>query len=65
VSYLVLGYILIVLIYLTYSAAGIYHLWNYGYVGDWTRKIIIIYSILSVAVIVTSLMLMLPLALMS
>jgi len=56
-EYLMLFYGLFLVAYVGYSAVGIYHLWRFGYVGDATRPVIIIYSTLSVLIVVLSLVL--------
>lgn len=47
-------YIAITLAFLVFSAAGVYHLWRFGYSGDLSKIIIMIYSVLSLAVVITS-----------
>lgn len=49
-------YFIFVLIFAIYSAAGIYHLWRFGYSGDLSKAAIIIYILLSSAVILSTLM---------
>lgn len=48
-------YLIFILIFIIFSVAGIYHLWRFGYSGDLSKAIIVIYSFLSAGVIVTSL----------
>lgn len=48
-------YILFIIVFLVFSAAGIYHLNRYGYAGDMSKPAIIFYSIASLAVIFLSL----------
>ena len=57
--YILIFYLIILVAYAAYSIAAIYHLWRFGFVGDLTKKAIIIYLILSTVVIVTSLILIL------
>ncbi|MFA6963913.1 MAG: hypothetical protein WC227_04385 [Patescibacteria group bacterium] len=48
-------YLCVVLAFVIYSGVGIYHLWRFGYSGDLSKLAIVIYSIVSVAIIVTTL----------
>jgi hypothetical protein len=48
-------YLLFVLVFLVYSAAGIYHLWRFGYSGDLSKAVIYIYSLVSIVIIILSL----------
>lgn len=57
--YFLILYIIFIVIFLIYSAMGIYHLWRFGYVGDFTKPVIIIYSVLAAAIIIFSLVLIL------
>jgi hypothetical protein len=57
-QYLILIYIATVILFAGYSIAGIYHLWRFGYSGDLSKAIIIVYSVVSVGVIIISLSLM-------
>lgn len=54
VNLVITAYALVVVAFLIFSYAGIYHLRRYGYAGDLTKPIIIIYSLLSVTVLVVS-----------
>lgn len=54
-TYLLILYFVFLLGFMAYSAAGIYHLWRFGYAGDLTRPIIIIYSFLATFIIIVSL----------
>jgi len=56
-AYVFIFYLIFLLGFLIYSLAGIYHLWRFGYSGDLTKAIIIIYSFISAAIIVVSLFL--------
>ena len=49
---LLISYIIFLLAFIVYSAAGIYHLRRFGYVGDLTKPVTAIYIIVSIAVIV-------------
>ncbi|MCX6812554.1 MAG: hypothetical protein NTW79_02955 [Candidatus Berkelbacteria bacterium] len=49
--YLLLAYIIFIIIFAVFSAIGIYHLWRFGYVGDFTKPAITIYIIVSVCII--------------
>jgi len=44
-------YAIILVVFVVYSIWGLFHLKNYGYVGDACQKVIIIYTILSALVI--------------
>lgn len=54
---LLICYLIFLAIYLVYSLVGIYHLWRFGYVGDLTRPAIILYVLMSAAIIGLSLLL--------
>lgn len=51
-------YILILLVFASYSAIGIYHLWRFGYIGDLTRPVIVIYVAISLFIIIYSFILL-------
>jgi len=52
---LLVSYFIFLVIFIIFSASGLYHLWRYGYVGDLTKPAIMIYIIVSVVVIVFTL----------
>jgi len=52
ISFIVLIYVLFVLLYLVFSAAGIYHLLRFGYVGDLSKPVAVFYIMFSAAIIV-------------
>lgn len=56
--YLILFYLIFILGFVIYSAAGIYHLWRFGYSGDLSKVIIVIYVLTTAAIIVISLLLL-------
>ncbi|MEK9156439.1 MAG: hypothetical protein AAB360_04075 [Patescibacteria group bacterium] len=56
-SYLLTIYLIFLIGYALYSAVGIYHLWRFGYVGDLTKPVIVVYCFVSLAVIGFSLFL--------
>jgi hypothetical protein len=47
-------YIAFILAFIIFSIAGVYHLWRFGYSGDLSKIIIVIYSVVSLAVVVAS-----------
>lgn len=53
--YAIIGYIVFILIFLIFSASGIYHLKRYGYAGDLSRPVIILYTVVALCIIVSSL----------
>lgn len=55
--YFLVLYFVLLTGFIIYSAAGIYHLWRFGYVGDLTKPAIFIYIILVSLVIIASLIL--------
>lgn len=55
--YLLLAYFLFLIIFIGYSAAGLYHLLRYGYVGDLTRPVLWIYVAIGIFIILFSLIL--------
>lgn len=52
--YLVLGYLLFLVAFGIFSYFGIYHLWRFGFVGDATRSMIVIYLVAVGIIIITS-----------
>jgi ABC-type spermidine/putrescine transport system permease subunit II len=56
--YLLIAYIVFLVGFVIYSAAGIYHLWRFGYVGDLTKPAIIIYLIISSVIIAFSILIL-------
>ena len=52
---LLVSYLVLLVGFFAYSAAGIYHLWRFGYVGDLTKPAILIYVFASLAVIILTL----------
>lgn len=54
-TYLFGFYIVFLACFVIYSIAGIYHLWRYGYSGDLSKVIIVVYTLISVFIIVASL----------
>jgi len=56
--YLIIAYLIFIVSFVVYSAAGIYHLWRFGYSGDLSKVIIVIYSLITLAIIVVSLFLL-------
>lgn len=59
--WLVLAYILYVIFlsaFVVYSLVGIYHLKNYGYVGDACVKVSVAYSAISSAIILATVVLL-------
>ena len=57
VIFILVAYIIFLLGFIIYSAIGIYHLWRFGYVGDLTKPVIIIYSIIAILIIILSVVL--------
>lgn len=54
--YLFAVYVIFLLFFAIYSTIGIYHLWRFGYVGDLTRPVIVLYSLLSLIIVSGSLL---------
>jgi cytochrome c oxidase subunit IV len=54
INYAILVYVLVVVGFGIFSALCIYHLRRFGYAGDLTKPVILIYSVVSVAIIVAS-----------
>ena len=50
-------YIVYVLGFIGYSLLGLYHLYRYGYIGDLTKPIMVVYSIAAIGVIFLSIIL--------
>jgi hypothetical protein len=57
--YLLITYLIFIVLFIVYSIMGVYHLWRFGYVGDLTKPVIIIYSVFTTTIIVVSLILIL------
>lgn len=55
--FILIAYIIFLLGFIIYSAVGIYHLWRFGYVGDLTKPAIVIYSVVALAIIIISMVL--------
>lgn len=53
--YLIVGYLVFILVFLVFSVAGIYHLNRYGYAGDLSKPVVILYTIVALCIIVSSL----------
>ena len=53
-----IAYIFFVLVYIIYSLVGIYHLRRFGYLGDLTKLVIFVYSVVSFSIIIISLVLL-------
>ena len=49
--YLLIVYMIFVIVFAVFSAIGIYHLWRFGYVGDFTKPAITVYIIVSICII--------------
>jgi len=56
-TYFLSTYFLLLLVFIGYSVAGIYHLKRFGYNGDLTKTAIVIYVGLSLLIIVVSIIL--------
>ncbi len=54
-TYFIAGYLIFLLFYLVFSVAGIYHLNRYGYAGDYSKPVIIVYSVATLLIIAGSL----------
>jgi len=48
---LLVSYFIFLIGFAIFSAAGIYHLWRFGYIGDLTQPAIIFYIVVSAGVI--------------
>jgi len=57
ITAMIITYLIILLVFVLYSAMGIYHLWRFGYSGDASKKVIIIYSAIALLIIVTTFLL--------
>lgn len=57
-SLILIAYLIFLLLFGAYSAAAIYHLNRFGFVGDFTRPATIIYIVVSAAIIGLSIFLM-------
>lgn len=51
---LITAYIFILIAFVLFSAAGIYHLWRFGYSGDASKPIIITYSAVALVIILAT-----------
>ena len=48
---LVSSYLIFLVVFLIASFFGLYQLWQFGYVGDASRRIVMLYTIASVVII--------------
>ncbi len=55
--FILIVYIIFLLGFIVYSSVGIYHLLRFGYVGDLTKPVIVIYSTIAIIIIVISIIL--------
>jgi len=53
-----IAYLIFVVAFAVFSAIGFYHLSRYGYSGDLSKIIIVVYSLISLAVIVLTFILL-------
>jgi len=54
--YLLIFYFIFLIGFVAYSAAGVYHLCRFGYIGDLTKPVMMIYSFLSIVIVLASLL---------
>jgi len=59
------AYLIIVFLFVVYSAIAIYHLMRYGYSGDLSKLISVLYLIVAGAIILVTFLILIPLTLMS
>ncbi len=52
--YLVLVYLLFLVAFGVFSYFAIYHLWRFGFVGDATRTMIVVYLVAVGGIVITS-----------
>jgi len=52
-------YFIFLLAFAIFSAFAIYHLWQFGYIGDWCRPVAIIYGVVAGAIVFITLILVL------
>ncbi len=57
--YFLLIYIVYLIGFALFSIAGLYHLWRFGYVGDLTKPVMVVYVIIASLIIVASIVLIL------
>ena len=57
--FLLIIYFVLLLAFIFFSASVIYHLFRFGYVGDLTRPVAILYTVISLIIIIISLILIL------
>jgi len=50
-------YILFLLVFGIFSAIALYHLWEFGYIGDATKKVMYIYVLISTIIIILTIFL--------
>ncbi|OGD67522.1 hypothetical protein A3F08_00990 [Candidatus Berkelbacteria bacterium RIFCSPHIGHO2_12_FULL_36_9] len=55
---LILAYVIFLIIYILYSLAALYHLREFGFVGDACHTVIILYSAIAIAIILLSFILL-------
>ena len=50
--WIILGYIAFLVVFFIFSLAAFYHCREYGYAGDATKSMMVIYSLISLVIIV-------------
>jgi len=55
--YILFAYLAYLIVFGVFSYFALYHIWRFGFVGDLTKMVIYGYVILSLAIIITSLFL--------
>ena len=55
--YVLAFYLLFLIVFGIFSYLALYHLYEYGYIGDATKKVMFIYIFVSLAIILTTIVL--------
>jgi len=50
----IIGFIIFLVVFAVFSAAAFYHCWEFGYAGDRTKIMMVIYSILGLTIVVAT-----------
>jgi uncharacterized membrane protein len=53
--FLLICYFVFLVGFIVFSASGLYHLWRFGYVGDLTKPVMVVYIIVAVSIIIATL----------
>ena len=58
-TWIIIGYLAFLVIFFVFSLAAFYHCREYGYAGDATKVMMVVYTIISLVIIITTFYLLL------